>query len=270
MQFILDETRKHCSFREVWVGYLLGAIFLLISIFQDIQFETRWFIIQQDIYAYGATLTAFLIAIGLSRLFCYEQERGTAGLIKTTKIGTFQVWKEKFIFSVVYCAIVVFLIGGLSLLIKGTQFGFENALSPVSESVYFHSIPLSNLAYCIIQYLLLFLGALYFAGFVVIVATITKRTALTIFLTGGTFIAFTGYYYVGRFWVQGNVLSKVLDFFFRFGFNGFMLQESYSWTSIIGISGDWPQVWKPILFVISMIAIEFTILWLLWRRKERK
>lgn len=270
MQSVLDEVRKHHSFREVWVGYLLGVVFFLISFWQGISSDARWFVIQQNIYSYGATLTAFLIVIGLSRLICYEKELGTDSLIIASNSGLFLAWKAKVIFAIGYCAIVVFSIGILSLLINGAQIGFKDALSPVSESVYFESVPLSNLLYCIVQYIFLFLGALYFAGFVLIIAAITKRTALTIILCGGAYIAFLGYYYVGRYWIQGTIFNQICDFLFHFGFSGFMLQESYSQLSRIDYLATWSQIWKPIVFVVIMIVIEFAGLWLLWGRKARK
>ncbi len=58
MWSIRDEWKKHRAFREVWVGYLLGAAYLLFSLIQYWRygFPSLWFEIQQDIYLYGNTL----------------------------------------------------------------------------------------------------------------------------------------------------------------------------------------------------------------------
>ena len=92
--------------------------------------------------------------------------------------------------------------------------------------------PMSNMAYCVLQYLFLFLGALYFAGFVLLVAALTRRTALTIFLCGASYLVCVLYEYVGYIFSGGA--DYVLGFFYRFGFGGYLLQASYSWSSYMG------------------------------------
>ena len=47
-----------------------------------------------------------------------------------------------------------------------------------------------------------------------------------------------------------------LGVLYRFGFGGYLLLESYSWTSR-GFPGLWPDVWKPVLLGIGMILLEF-------------
>lgn len=284
MQSVLAEAKKHRAFRETWVGYILGLIYLLFGMrnhglwTSDIppeRFSTivtqNWFSIQQDIYSYGAALTAFLLVIGLPRLICCERERGTDRLIGTAEKGRLLTWRSKVIFTVIYCAIVVLVIGGVSLLAHYIQFGLQGALWPVASCRYFYEEalpPMSNLAYCIVQYGFLFLGALYFAGFVLIMAAVVKRTALTLFLCGGGYLAFLVYYTFG-YRIQSGLIRLILQFFFRFSFSGFLFQESYSWT-FWGSLGHWENVWKPVLLVLVLTVVEFAVLWLLWRRKARK
>lgn len=279
-----DEAKKHQAFKETWVGYLLGGIYLVFGFcnhnlwISDIPQEwffkimtQNWVSIQQDIYSYGASLTAFLLVIGLPRLICCEKERGTDHLIGTAEQGRFLTWKSKVIFTVFYCATVVLTIGVLSLLVHYVQFGLQGALWPVTCCVYFADEalpPMSNLAYCIVQYGLLFLGALYFAGFVLIVAAITKQTSLTLFLCGGAYLAFLVYSSFG-YHIQGRAIRLIFQFLFRFGFSGFLFQEGYAWT-FWGQMGDWSDIWKPVLLVLALTITEFAVLWLLWRRKARK
>lgn len=264
---IWDELKKHRAFREVWIGYLLGGAFFLLALYQT-SGRDRWFLIQQDIYTYGDTLTAFLLVIGLSRLMCCEHEYGTDRLIKTSERGSFLIWRIKALFAVAYCTIVVLVIGTVSLLLHGGQMGFQDALVPTSETSVpsFGPVPMTNLNYCIMQYVFLFLGAVYFAGLILLVAQLTQHTALTIFLCGGAYVALLGYYFVGHLWTQGTPLHIITEFLFRFSFAGFMSLESFNWR----YCGEWSQVWKPVVIVILLAGLEFTASWLLWRRRAQK
>ena len=188
---ISDEARKHRAFREVWVEYQLSGLYLQQGQYTEISDQNysvhydaqqKWNFVQQNIYSYGATLTAFLLAVGLPRLVCCEREYRTDDLVGTAALGRRYTWRAKTAFTVLYCAAVVFIIGAASLLVNGGAFGFEGALSPVAGCVYFADTalpPMSNLAYCALQYGFLLLGALYFAGFILIVAALTRRTALS-------------------------------------------------------------------------------------------
>ena len=270
---ISDEARKHRAFREVWVAYLLGGLYLLLGLYTEISEQNysalydaqqKWLFVQQNIYSYGATLTAFLLAVGLPRLVCCEKEYRTDDLVGTAALGRRYTWRAKTAFTVLYCAAVVFIIGAASLLVNGGAFGFEGALSPVAGCLYFADTalpPMSNLAYCALQYGFLFLGALYFAGFILIVAALTRRTALSLFLCGGSYLLFFAYSAVGH--QLPEFLRVPLDALYRFGFGGYLLLESYSWTSR-GFPGLWPDVWKPVLLGIGMILLEFFVFWRIW------
>ena len=93
---ISDEARKHRAFREVWVAYLLGGLYLLLGLYTEISEQNysalydaqqKWLFVQQNIYSYGATLTAFLLAVGLPRLVCCEREYRTDDLVGTAALG---------------------------------------------------------------------------------------------------------------------------------------------------------------------------------------
>ena len=143
---ISDEARKHRAFREVWVAYLLGGLYLLLGLYTEISDQNysvrydaqqNWWFVQQNIRSYGATLTAFLLAVGLPRLVCCEREYRTDDLVGTAALGRRCTWRAKTAFTVLYCVAVVFIIGAASLLVNGGAFGFESALSPVAGCVYF-------------------------------------------------------------------------------------------------------------------------------------
>ena len=122
---ISDEARKHRAFREVWVAYLLGGLYLLLGLYTEISEQNysalydaqqKWLFVQQNIYSYGATLTAFLLAVGLPRLVCCEKEYRTDDLVGTAALGRRCTWRAKTAFTVLYCVAVVFIIGAASLL----------------------------------------------------------------------------------------------------------------------------------------------------------
>lgn len=267
MQLVLSEARKQRSFREVWVGYLLAILLLSVFIYSDSEGLEYggWYFIQQDIHRYVGVLTAFLLVIGLSRLMCYETEQKTAGLVGTAAHGPSLTWRAKVGLSLLYCTAVVLVLGAVTLGIRGALIGFQDAFTPVSECVHFESVPLSNLAYCIVQYGFLLLGALYFTGFILIVAILTKRTSFTIFLCGGIYLASLCYQFVIEHRLRG-LAAQICKAIFQLSFCGFMQLESYRWFEWVG---QWKNVWKPIVFVLLVTALEFAVLWLLWRRKAK-
>lgn len=268
MQLVLSEARKQRSFREVWVGYLLAILLLSVFIYSDsgeLRMNSSWFQIQQDIHRYVGVLTAFLLVIGLSRLMCYETEQKTAGLIGAAAYGPSLTWWAKAGLSFLYCIAVVLVLGAVTLGIRGALIGFQDAFTPVSECIHFESVPLSNLAYCIVQYGFLLLGALYFTGFILIVATLTKRTSFTVFLCGGIYLASLCYQFVIGYRLKG-LAAQICKAIFQFSFCGFMQLESYRW---FGWTGQWENVWKPIVFVLFATVLEFAVLWILWRRKAK-
>ena len=65
-----------------------------------------------------------------------------------------------------------------------------------------------------------------------------------------------------------DFLRMPLGVLYRFGFGGYLLLESYSWTSG-GFPGLWPDVWKPVLLGIGMILLEFFVFWRIWGRKAK-
>ena len=275
MRSIFYEAKKHLSFRETWVGYILAVGFLIISVKNTVytipDVAEQWNNIFQDIYTYGATLSAFLVAIGISRLMCYEHERKTDAILYTATNGRRISFLSKMGFAVLYCAAVVIIIGAVSIVIHASIFGFENAFSDIEYCRYFiNKAPsVSNLVYGIVQYLFLFLGVLYFAGFVMLVATLTRRTALTICISGGTYLALLIYYLVGSSFLRG-ISIDIADTVWRFSFAGFMLQESYSRFPVLNWVGEWSSAWKTVLLVIGIVLAEGVLLWQLWRKKDRK
>lgn len=279
MSLIFDEARKHRSFREVWVAILVCCLFGGISLmtlhtnmgpYPDDYTWQYWFFIQQDIHSYGAMVAAILLTVGLPRLFCCETELRTDKLVRTSERGCRRVWLAKVLYTVLYCSVVVGMIGAVSLLIGGSSFGFREAFSPVSHSMYWSPDglpPISNLTYCIIQYGLLFLGSLYYAGFVILASVIMKRTVLSMFVCGGIWALLYGYGLIGF----DHFLIRPLGTAFCYSFSGFMDQSGFSYAFAGGsMSPVWSNIWKSVLFVMGMTAAELAVSWLVWRKKAKK
>lgn len=276
MRFLLCEAKKHLSFREALVGYLIGLGFLILmlknTVYETADVSEQWFGLFQNIRTYGATLTAFLLVTGLSRLMCCERERNTDALMFTAADGRKITFFSKIGFAALYCLLTVAVIGAVSLLVQGASFGFADASSPVKLCPYYREEglpPMSCLGYAVVQYLFLFLGALCMAGFVLILAVLMGRTAVTMCVCGGAYLVLLVYYYMNGGPLRGAALT-VADTVFRFSFVGFMTQETFAWGSVVGMPGVWSDVWKPVLAALCVIAAEGVLLWALWRRKERK
>ena len=71
---ISDEARKHRAFREVWVAYLLGGLYLLLGLYTEISEQNysvlydaqqKWNFVQQNIYSYGVSACGRIAAAGL-------------------------------------------------------------------------------------------------------------------------------------------------------------------------------------------------------------
>ena len=69
MRHIANELKKHVSFRETWVGYILGTFYLvsaLAAYWDTIQYAPqRWLGMFQNINLYGSNFSAFLVIIGI-------------------------------------------------------------------------------------------------------------------------------------------------------------------------------------------------------------
>ena len=88
-------------------------------------------------------------------------------------------------------------------------------------------------------------------------------SALSLFLCGGSYLLFFAYSAVGP--QLPEFLRVPIDALYRFGFSGYLLQESYSWA----FPYLWSDVWKPVLLEIGMILLEFFVFWRIWRRKAK-
>ena len=185
------EARKHRALREVPVALVLALVYFILNAepqnpVQDQR--TLWFLTQQDIRAGVGTGVAFLTAVGLPRLVTCERELGTGELIRSSRRGAAYTFGAKLGYAAIYCLLSVLLGMAFGLGVSGFGFGFEGAFEPVAEALYYDvnlTPGLTNIGYCLLQYLFLYVGTLYYAALVLLIAALCRRAVPAVILSGG-------------------------------------------------------------------------------------
>ena len=279
------EARKHRALREVPVALVLALVYFILNAepqnpVQDQR--TLWFLTQQDIRAGVGTGVAFLTAVGLPRLMTCERELGTGELIRSSRRGAAYTFGAKLGYAAIYCLLSVLLGMVFGLGVSGSGFGFEGAFEPVEEALYYDvslTPGLTNISYCLLQYLFFYVGALYFAAFVLLVAALTRRAALTVGLctllyvygvlcnTGMIASLLAG----SRIADEVYVLSLLLPtgFITHESFNALYFDPHFMPYSHRGTGGDLGYVWIALLYAFAVTALILFALWRVYRRRDR-
>lgn len=161
-------------------------------------------------------------------------------------------------------------------------YGFKGAFEPVAEAQYYSvrlTPGLTNIGYCLLQYLFFYVGALYFAAFVLLVAALTRRAALTVglctllyvygvlcntsiivSLVGGSRIADAAY--------MLNLLLPT-GFITHESFNALYFDPHFMPYSHRGTGGDLGYVWIALLYAFAVTALIVFALWRVYRRRDR-
>ena len=284
------EARKHRALREVPVALVLALVYFILNAepqnpVQDQR--TLWFLTQQDIRAGVGTGVAFLTAVGLPRLVTCERELGTGELIRSSRRGAAYTFGAKLGYAAIYCLLSVLLGMVFGLGVSGSGFGFEGAFEPVEEAVYYDVslMPgLTNIGYCLLQYLFFYVGALYFAAFVLLVAALTRRAVLTVGLctllyvygvlcnTGIiTSLVITSLVGDSRIADAAYVLNLLLPtgFITHESFNALYFDPHFMPYSHRGGGGDLGHVWIALLYAFAVTALIVFALWRVYRRRDR-
>ena len=279
------EARKHRALREVPVTLVLALVYFILNAEPQNPVQgqrTLWFLTQQDIRAGVGTGVAFLTAVGLPKLVTCERELGTGELIRSSRRGAVYTFGAKLGYAAIYCLLIVLLGMVFGLGVSGSGFGFEGAFEPVEEAFYYDvnlTPGLTNIGYCLLQYLFFYVGALYFAAFVLLVAALTRRAALTVglctllyvygvlcntsiivSLVGGSRIADAAY-----------VLNLLLPtgFITYESFNALYFDPHFMPYSHRGTGGDLGYVWIALLYAFAVTALIVFALWRVYRRRDR-
>lgn len=273
------EARKHRALREVPVALVLALVYFILNAepqnpVQDQR--TLWFLTQQDIRAGVGTGVAFLTAVGLPRLVTCERELGTGELIRSSRRGAAYTFGAKLGYAAIYCLLSVLLGMVFGLGVSGSGFGFEGAFEPVAEALYYDvtlTPGLTNIGYCLLQYLFLYVGTLYYAALVLLVAALCRRAVPAVILSGGlhVFSMLGSTDTIGRFlgYDIGNAafrLHLLLP-------GGFVLHDSFNtryWSSLPQRAASLGCVWKPLAFALAMTAALVLALWLIYKRRDKR
>ena len=279
------EARKHRALREVPVALVLALVYFILNAepqnpVQDQR--TLWFLTQQDIRAGVGTGVAFLTAVGLPRLVTCERELGTGELIRSSRRGAAYTFGAKLGYAAIYCLLSVLLGMVFGLGVSGSGFGFEGAFEPVAEAFYYDvslTPGLTNIGYCLLQYLFFYVGALYFAAFVLLVAALTRRAALTVGLctllyvygvlcNTGVMVPLVG---GSRIADAAYVLNLLLPtgFITHESFNALYFDPHLMPYSHRGGGGDLGYVWIALLYAFAVTALIVFALWRVYRRRDR-
>ena len=273
------EARKHRALREVPVALVLALVYFILNAepqnpVQDQR--TLWFLTQQDIRAGVGTGVAFLTAVGLPRLVTCERELGTGELIRSSRRGTAYTFGAKLGYAAIYCLLSVLLGMVFGLGVSGSGFGFEGAFEPVAEALYYDvtlTPGLTNIGYCLLQYLFLYVGTLYYAALVLLIAALCRRAVPAVILSGGlhVFSMLGSTDTIGRFlgYDIGNAafrLHLLLP-------GGFVLHDSFNtryWSSLPQHAASLGCVWKPLAFALAMTAALVLALWMIYKRRDKR
>lgn len=273
------EARKHRALREVPVALVLALVYFILNAepqdpVQDQR--TLWFVTQQDIRAGVGTGVAFLTAVGLPRLVTCERELGTGELIRSSRRGAAYTFGAKLGYAAAYCLACVLLGMAFGLGVSGSGFGFEGAFEPVAEAFYYDvslTPGLTNIGYCLLQYLFLYVGTLYYAALVLLIAALCRRAVPAVILSGGlhVFSMLGSTDTIGRFlgYDIGNAafrLHLLLP-------GGFVLHDSFNaryWEPLPQCAASLGCVWKPLSFALAMTAALVLALWLIYKRRDKR
>ena len=279
---LLDEARKHLAFREVWVALALTLVYFVLFAKPMSDVETRWLITQNEIYRMGNIGVAFMLITTLPRLVTCEGDYGTRALICASRHGARDTFRAKLGYAAAYCLACVLLAMVFGLGVSAGGYGFDGAFEPVAEAQYYSvrlTPGLTNIGYCLLQYLFFYVGALYFAAFVLLVAALTRRAALTVGLctllyvygvlrnTGMIASLVRG----SRLADAAYVLSLLLPtgFITHESFNALYFDPHFMPYHGRGGGGDLGYVWIALLYAFAVTALIVFALWRVYRRRDR-
>ena len=279
---LLGEARKHLAFLEVWVALALTLVYFVLFAKPMSDVETRRLITQNEIYRMGNIGVAFMLITTLPRLVTCEVDYGTRALICASRHGARDRFRAKLGYAAACCLACVLLAMVFGLGVSAGGYGFDGAFEPVAEAQYYSvrlTPGLTNIGYCLLQYLFLYVGALYFAAFVLLVAALTRRAALTVGLctllyvygvlcnTGVMVTLLAG----SRIADAAYVLNLLLPtgFITHESFNALYFDPHFMPYSHRGTGGDLGYVWIALLYAFAVTALIVFALWRVYRRRDR-
>lgn len=263
------ELKKLFSFREMWIGGLLLTAYLLFGTMTESSKAQDWPLIFQYITRFGAFIFPAFLIIGLSRLFCYEYNEHTDGLIHACKRGKKTSFRHKIAVSTLYLVCAAVFIAVIAFIVYMLLLGIGyNSFAHEEEQ--YRVFAWSNLGIYAFQVLLMMAGGLPVAGFILLLSTFIRRGAVVMIISGSLY---------GALLIYDTFLSERLS-----GpvFQAIERVLEYSPVNMINLSTfGYQDIWVfnsaeasrliiPLLVIAVITVLEFSGTYRVWTRRASK
>ena len=144
------------------------------------EFSEGWSVLLASMAAELGTAIALFLAIVLSSLFSGEWRDNTSPLILTTRNGWEKIARAKIITGLLFTAELFFLLAAAALLTQTVFLGWTGWDMPVQMIKMIAVAPMNLLQAELYEYCFTFLGALGFAGVVLLISAAVKNTVFSL------------------------------------------------------------------------------------------
>ena len=273
MDTLRAEWKKCVLFREVYAALGLAAA---ITLWQGLPAAGRpedfWINLYNFNFNVAPVLILFLQTAGLSRLFCGERAERTAPLLRTSQLGLNRAFWNKLTLGLGYAAVTSLLPGLLVFCLGVLGCGGVPAAPEGIGGI--SRIPgwegMGALALWGWEMLFSLLGGLCAAGLVLLVSALARRPASA--MAGSALcLALPAALRAGALLVLSRLspvpagLAEVLSALYQLC--------GWSWSSILSyelLEAGGGSLWVPALYCLCLLAAELALVWLAWRRRDRR
>ncbi|MFJ5763149.1 hypothetical protein ACIQAA_29350 [Neobacillus sp. NPDC093182] len=138
---------------------------------------------------YGLILTGVFLLVGLAGIYSNEHSSGVENFILSTRNGRTKTMMAKLSASSIFATVTVLLGEAFNLITHTIIYGTKGWDLPIQYSFkyYFSPYSLTFMEYHLIQIALHLLGAIAFAGVIVIISILSNSTVISFFVSGFLF-----------------------------------------------------------------------------------
>ena len=273
MDTLRAEWKKFVTARELYAALALAAA---ITLWQGLSAGGRPEHFWQNLYNFNFSvapvLILFLQAAGLSRLFCGERAERTAPLIRASRLGPGRTFRGKLALGLGYAAAASLLPGALVFCLGAL--GCGGVPVPPGGTGGIARVPhwegRGALALWGWEMLFSLLGGLCAAGLVLLVSALARRPASA--MAGSALcLSLPAALRAGALLVLSRLspvpagLAEVLSALYQLC--------GWSWSSILSyelLEAGGGSLWVPALYCLCLLAAELALVWLAWRRRDRR
>lgn len=183
-----EEILKLTGNRDFYKKNILILFILLFSLYGDVSdpyfsLNGYWNLPLQFIERFGGNIAALSLIIGLSDMFSVEKNEGISHIVRTTKNGKRELFKNKLKLTILYSILNTLVIVVISLMF----FLFKNKgidAFKIADSYRIFNGQLTNIAEYLLQGLLLSISSIFFSIIILIFSSIFKNNYITMVLSG--------------------------------------------------------------------------------------